>query len=145
MILALDPATQLGYCSDNISGSISFKTKDSCDRIQKFRDWLRGIVKQEGIEMIVYEKPTFGHFNATRVHSHFEAIIMLVAADFGLGYVAISATEIKKWATGGGTAKKDQMIAACVEKLGVTPVDDNMADACWLYDYVTKSGKLKIR
>lgn len=145
MILALDPATQLGYCSKEDSGSINFSQKYANDRVKMFRNWLRDKVEQEGIEMIVYEKPTSGFFQATRIHSHFEAIILLVCADYGLGYLELSAKEIKKWATGKGNAKKEQMMAACIEKLGVVPEDDNMADAIFIYDYVTKSGKLNIQ
>lgn len=144
MILAIDPGTQLGYCSKEDSGSINFGQKYSNDRVKMFRNWLRDTVEQHGIEMIVYEKPTQGFYNATRIHSHFEAIILLVCADYGLGYLELSATEIKKWATGQWNAKKWQMIGACAEKLGITPEDDNHCDAIWIYDYVTKSGKLKI-
>lgn len=144
MILAIDPGTQLGYCLKEDSGSINFACKYMNDRVKKFRNWLRDTVERQGVEMIVYEKPTQGFFTATRIHSHFEAIILLVCADYGLGYLELSAGEIKKWATGKGNAKKPRMIASCVEKLGITPEDDNHCDAIWIYDYVTKSGKLKI-
>lgn len=145
MILAIDPGTQLGFCTEKSSGSVSFARKYSNDRIRAFRDWLSDIVLKEKIKMVVYERPTQGMFMATRIHSHFEAIILLMCSYYGLGYMEVSAAEVKKWATGKGNAKKPQMIEACKERFGITPKDDNECDAMWIYDYATKSGKIEIK
>lgn len=49
---------------------------------------------------------------------------------------------LKKWATGDGHATKAQMVAACKERYGVIPVDDNAADACHLFHYYIRRHRL---
>ena len=140
MLLAIDPATKTGWRTKDASGTMNFAIKKgeaSSARVRKFRDWLVTML-DSGVTFVAYEKPCGGMFEATRVGSQLEAIIMLMCEDYGAGYYGFSAGEIKKHATGKGNAKKDAMIAACVEKLGITTVCDNEADACWIYDLSLK-------
>lgn len=43
---------------------------------------------------------------------------------------------------GDGHATKAQMIAACKNKYGIVPVDDNAADACHLYHYYIRKYRI---
>jgi crossover junction endodeoxyribonuclease RuvC len=53
-------------------------------------------------------------------------------------YSALSPSEIKKHATGKGNAKKDAMIESARKKFpNIEIVDDNHADAIWIYDLAT--------
>lgn len=141
MILALDPATKTGWATKDDSGMEIF-SKDACDRVGEFYRWLINLVLSDDIEMIVYEKPGGANYNGVRSHSQLEGVIMLVAGITGCGFLGLSAGEIKKFATGNGRAKKDEMIQACKEKLGIDPIDDNHADAAWIYDYAINGGIL---
>lgn len=49
---------------------------------------------------------------------------------------------LKKWATGDGHATKTQMVAACKDRYGIVPVDDNAADACHLFYYYIRRHRL---
>jgi Holliday junction resolvasome RuvABC endonuclease subunit len=138
MVLALDPATQLGWATEEESGTISFrtkKTKDAFQRVKLFHDWLEDMVIQNEVTHIIYEKPTMKHFSATRSHSHFEAIIMLVCFDNDITFDYVSASTIKKFATGKGNADKQQMMIAYKAKYKKEPLDDNECDARFLLDY----------
>lgn len=139
MILALDPAGMTGYCDKDKSGVFDCRPKgkeDSADRIIKFRTWLREYLQGSDTEMIVYEKPGGRNYSALRSHSHLECVIMAECADRGLGYLGFSAPEIKKYATGNGNANKAAMMAAASAKWPeIEIIDDNHADALWIYDY----------
>ncbi|MEE9316105.1 MAG: hypothetical protein V3U97_03245, partial [bacterium] len=47
-------------------------------------------------------------------------------------YSDCPSTTLKKFATGKGNAGKPEMIAACKSSYGITPCDDNEADALHL-------------
>lgn len=47
-------------------------------------------------------------------------------------YEGVSVGDIKKRATGNGSASKEMMVEAACAELGVIPSDDNEADALWL-------------
>lgn len=137
MILAIDPAGMTGWCNKDGSGTVDVRPKkgeDMADRILKFRKWVREML--DGIEMVVYEKPGGRNYHPLRCHSHLEAIIMTECVDRGIGFLGLSAAEIKKHATGKGNCNKAAMVAAAKERWpDVDIVDDNQADAMWIYDY----------
>lgn len=138
MILAIDPAIQTGWAIQGKSGTIRFAAdprQQTYQRVQKFRDWLLLTIKEHKIEFIIYEKPTAGHFAATRSHAHFEAVILLVCFDLGLGFNGVSAASLKKFATNKGNSSKSAMMAAYKAKYNTNPIDDNECDARFLLDY----------
>jgi hypothetical protein len=57
-------------------------------------------------------------------------------------YEGIGVGTIKKRATGNGSASKGMMIAAC-GALGITPADDNEADALWLLVLMVEAESLE--
>lgn len=142
MILALDPATKLGWATATQSGTIHFRRsikKNAYERLQHFRDWLVQMIHKHSITHIVYEKPVGGQYLATRSHSHFEGIIMLVCLDHLIEYTYISPGAIKKFATGKGNATKELMMSAYRRKYGKEPLDDNECDARFLHDFFVTS------
>ncbi|MEV7264674.1 crossover junction endodeoxyribonuclease RuvC [Micromonospora aurantiaca] len=50
----------------------------------------------------------------------------------GVRIVVVQPTQVKQFATGSGTADKDDMVAAAREQLGVQVANDNEADGLWL-------------
>ena len=136
-ILALDPAATTGYCTPTASGVWDLKPKSyesNGMKLIKMRASIHEIVQAEGINMIAYEKPSGRHFNGLRSHANFEGVIVSYCEEHDLDYKDFSAGEIKKFATGKGSAKKEDMIKACAEKYGVDPIDDNHADAIHLFN-----------
>ena len=49
-------------------------------------------------------------------------------------YETLSPSQVKKYATGSGTAKKEQMIEAAYNRWNVQ-LTDNEADAAWVAEY----------
>lgn len=135
-ILALDPATTTGYCSEHASGIWEFKLKSyesTGIKFLNFRKKLAELIQAENIDMVVYEKPSGQHFTGVRSHSNFEGVILECCQALETQYITYTSTQIKKFATDKGNAKKPEMIQACKDKYGITPIDDNHADAIHLW------------
>ena len=134
-ILALDIATKTGWCNDTSSGVWDFNIKRGESigmRLIRFRAKLKEMIDLDKPDVIVYELPA-GLFKASiMVASEMIGVLKTLCEDEGIEYAHESATEIKKFATGKGNAKKDVMISKAKE-LGIDEIDDNHADAIHLY------------
>jgi crossover junction endodeoxyribonuclease RuvC len=134
-ILALDPATHCGWATRTAYGvwNLSVK-KDESDgmRLIRLKSKLLEILKTEGIELVVFERPGGLHTNPIMVQSQIQGTIMLVCEENKIQYRAYSSGEIKKFATGKGNANKYAMILAAEKKYGYKGDDDNEADALHL-------------
>ena len=101
-------------------------------RLIRFRAKLKEMIDLDKPDVIVYELPA-GLFKASiMVASEMIGVLKTLCEDEGIEYAHESATEIKKFATGKGNAKKDVMISKAKE-LGIDVIDDNHADAIHLY------------
>lgn len=140
-ILALDPATLTGYCFGDTKpishGTWDFKLKSYESTGLKFLRLSKHLEElnynADGIDLIAYEKPSGQHFTGVRSHANFEGVILKVCEFYGINYKAYTASEIKRFATGKGNAKKAQMIEACTTNYNIKPEDDNHADALHLW------------
>ena len=73
------------------------------------------------------------------VQAELHGVLKSLCEELNIDYRAFSASEIKKFATGKGNAKKTAMIEAAQEKLGLIGDDDNEADAMWIYQVMKSS------
>ncbi len=143
MILALDLATLTGYAvgGDGFpprGGTINLKpAKGETDAVRFLRltQHLKRIIKEHEITEIYFEKVDFivstrqGH-----LWGGYWSYLLGVAHANKLTCTGINVKKLKKYATGNGNAKKEQMIQAAIAK-GWRPQDDNEADALWILDY----------
>lgn len=134
-ILALDPATHCGYAiSRELYGvwDLTPKRDESIGmRLIRLRSKLKEMITNEGINLVVFERPGGRHRGALIVHSELQGQIKVVCEDHQIPYRGYSSQEIKKYATGKGNAGKPAMIAAAQKKLGYQGENDNEADALW--------------
>jgi hypothetical protein len=63
------------------------------------------------------------------------------AAEIGAELMPVHTGSLKKWATGKGNASKEEMMAVAVGH-GITPVDDNEADAFLLLSMAAQQLKV---
>jgi|SRR5215217_361902 len=138
-ILAIDQASNCGWASKNASGVWNFNTRkdeSSGMKMLRFRAKLKEVCALEEINLVVYERVA-GFHKAAIIHAaKMVAIIESFCEENGIEYKAVSATEVKKYATGKGNANKEKMIEAARLKLGYEGNDDNEADALWIYQLV---------
>lgn len=146
-VLALDIATHTGYFSMHEAGTWNFtesKRRNGNKLHGAFRTMLLAFIRRYGIRQIVAEDVCVNrHFYDMRRLSELRGILLEVCDELDLPEPEfVNVTTLKKWATGDARATKAQMIDACKHKYGVTPFDDNVADACHLYYYYLRKHRL---
>ena len=136
-ILAIDPATQLGYAYTKgkgiKSGTESFhnnKWDSAGARFLKFRAWLLLLPKPD---VVAYESVE-SHSSTYAAHAYggYISILQSFCDEHRIEYTGYPVGTIKKAWTGKGSAGKDAMIKAARER-GFNPKDDNEADALAIY------------
>lgn len=143
-ILALDPAAKTGWAtSDGRHGVwILQKGKSSAERLSTLR---YHIIEEAGftaLQLIAYEDASFGSRNPAvqALHNELRGVIKLVAHDLDIPSVGYKPAAIKKYATGSGSSKKDQMIRAAKTLLNIETTDDNVADALFILEFAKRYG-----
>ena len=137
-ILALDVATKTGWRTATASGVWDFTLKrdeSSGMRLIRFKSKLKEIFELENIGIVSFERTAGRHKAAIIVQSELHGVLKSFCEENKIQYIAYSAKEIKKHATGNGNASKDAMIKEAERRKRLPVVDDNEADAYLLYDY----------
>lgn len=136
-ILALDQASHCGWCcGDNDYGVWDFTTrKDESQGMKglRFRAKLKEVIELAGINTIIYERVAGQHANSIIHAAKMVSVIETTCEELGVNYASVSASEVKKFATGKGNAGKPAMIKAAQERFGYEGNDDNVADAIHIY------------
>lgn len=142
MILGLDLATKCGYALGDGSkkrakyGTLDFqnsKYDGAGVRFVKFGNWLHNTLVDNTVKLVVYEGVrSHSAVDAAHVYGGWVAMLQTVCEDLAVPYTAFGVTEIKKYWTGKGNAKKEDMIEAA-RNMGYDPPDDNAADALAIY------------
>jgi Holliday junction resolvasome RuvABC endonuclease subunit len=149
-ILAIDPATNCGWALE-VDGKLtfgcwSFKVRNGTSPGMKwvhFENMFIETIKIYNINLVAFELPAATmHAGATIHHSKMNGIMEKVCASMEIEYLSFATSEIKKFATGKGNAKKDEMIKAAKDSLGYEGDNDNEADALWILN-LAKSNLIK--
>ena len=146
-VLALDIATHTGYFSVHEAGTWNFteSRRRNGNRMHgAFRTVLVSFIRAHGIRRVVTEDVSVNrYFYDMRRLSELRGILIEVCDSLGLPEPEfVNPAVLKKWATGNGHATKAQRVAACKERYGIIPVDDNAADACHLFHYYIRRHRL---
>lgn len=140
-LLALDLATNTGWCTRSASGVWDLtprKSESKGMRLIKLKASLSETCRVESINLIVFEGAvTYGKF-PNHVGVELQGVLKLFCEENGIEYKSYMPTEIKKFATGKGNAKKEAMIEAAQTTYGMQGKDDNQADAICLYHLAKK-------
>lgn len=139
-ILALDIATNTGWKTKTASGVWNLKPnrgESEGMRVVRFKSKVKELITLENIDLISYERPAGMHKASIMVASEMVGVLKDLCIELNIDLACYSASEIKKFATGKGNAKKDAMIDAA-KQLGFNPKDDNEADAIHLYNLTVK-------
>jgi len=137
-VLAIDQASNCGWCTKNAYGVWDFNTRkdeSSGMKMLRFRAKLTEVCQIESINLIVYERVAGQHANSIIHAAKMVAMIETFCEENNINYKAVSAGEVKRFATGKGNCDKKAMIASAKEKHGYTGNDDNEADAIWIYHH----------
>lgn len=143
----MDIATHTGYFSVHEAGTWNFteSRRRNGNRMHgAFRTVLVSFIRAHSIRRVVTEDVSVNrYFYDMRRLSELRGILIEVCDSLGLPEPEfVNPAVLKKWATGNGHATKAQMVAACKERYGIIPVDDNAADACHLFHYYIRRHRL---
>ena len=106
-------------------------------RFLRFRRWLNEVAAAHGpLTQVAFEEVRrHAATDAAHVYGGLMATLTAWCEENGVPYQGIPVGTIKKHWTGKGNANKDAMIEASRSR-GLSPADDNEADAQALFDYV---------
>ena len=132
-ILALDQGILTGWAFTHSNrtcyGSKRFCRPKGCDGsiYHDFERWLGHKVRAVAPELIVFETPIFRGKHSVFLCG-FASLIKLVAFRHDIPVLEVNISTVKKFASGKGNAKKEEMILA-IKKRGYAPADDHQADS----------------
>ena len=146
-VLALDLATNTGYCSAHGSGSWCFiesKARNDNKQHGALRDTLIGFIRKWDIRQVVAEDVNVNnHFTDMRKLAEFRGILLEVCDTLNMPEPEfVNVSTLKKWATGNGRATKLDMVHACVTRYNYRPGNDDEADAMHLYHYYLRKHRI---
>lgn len=156
-LLALDVATNTGWCDSTSSGCWDFTVKKSkrnpqhpYSKLHNFKTTLEKYLDEHPeVDTIISERVSGLFKNALISLGAMLGIVQLVCFERNLNHVEYVSTELKKWQTGKGNASKSEMVKSVQQKYSVTATDDNQCDAIVLYYYhiykTQNKGKLSIK
>jgi len=132
-ILALDLGTKTGFAilfGDTIkSGTKKLSKKTFGSRFAEFRSWLKKVIVQNKIDIVYFERVRrHAGTEAAHVFGGFMYTLAGLCDELNIKCQGLPVGGIKKFLTGKGNAKKEEMVAAAVNQ-GFDPIDDNEADA----------------
>lgn len=145
-VLALDLAGVVGWAKitspwdDLTSGAWDNSKGPLGARLLRLFSWLEVAVDQRWL--VVWERPMPRGQRSSSVLVGYATVATLVCERVGASYADVPIGTLKKHATGSGSAKKPQMIAAANARWGLSlgPEDEDEADAlcvlAWAEDHV---------
>lgn len=150
MILALDVASKCGWCLWNEGKVIESGTEDFTKQrgesngmlFIKFRRWLNYMLKGSRVSLVIYEQAHHRGGHATEIGVNLTGRVQEVCADLSIEYTTVHSGTLKKWATGSGSADKQEMMVAATRILGRKPIDDDEADAVMMAAYASEKYEL---
>lgn len=96
------------------------------------------------VEVVAIEGFAFNNHNTLVTLSEISTLIKSALLDLGIPWWEVPPTVLKKWVTGKGNAKKEDMAAAVKERWGYVPTEkkgDDLVDSyalaklCWMLEH----------
>ena len=141
-ILALDIATKTWWATEHASGTWNLSKwpwESFGMKVIRLRANVKEIIEAENIKVVYYERPAGFHKSAIIHEAQLIGALIALFEELWVEYTSFSPSEIKKHATWKGTANKEKMILEAKKKwINLEIVDDNHADALWIYDLAKK-------
>lgn len=101
------------------------------ERLHWLDKTIRGILEPYSYipTLVAIEGYAFGSFSGRERLGEWGGVLRLMLFRIGLPFVEIPPSTLKKYVTGKGNSKKNQMLLSVFKKWGITCEDDNQSDA----------------
>lgn len=100
------------------------------DRLRFLRDGIVAAVRDA--DHVIVEGPAYNRPQGMHALGQLAGVIYLALDAAGLRWTLVAPSVVKKYATGRGTATKNEVLVAAVKRLGYDGSSDDEADALWL-------------
>lgn len=148
-ILAIDPATRTGWALASKTVDTPWKIVESGTwnlaakklqnpsiRFLNLRRHLSSLADRHAIDNLVYENPGSLHGHARKILPGLQAIIESWCLENGVNWSVVRPGPVKKFATGSGTAQKEEMLTAARLKWPEIEIKyHDHADALWILSW----------
>lgn len=140
-ILGLDPAARCGWSLSTGQHGVweitSKSDKHPGRRLERLRKFIYKSHREHRLQVIATEDAAFGsnNLNTAAMHNELRGVIKLAAAELELRVILVKPSQLKKWLTGHGAAKKQDMINSIRVRYGIHVCDDNIADAIAVMEF----------
>ncbi len=140
-VIGIDQSyTGFAYSIEAVSLKKAFpatKYRGPEDRLWHIRKWFRGWLNEQiggdsrSVDLIVMEGYANGAKNGREIAGELGGVVKLAIMDEWSGQppLIVPPTSLKKFVTGKGVAKKNEMLLGVYKRWGVEFADDNQADA----------------
>lgn len=152
VFIGIDPSlTATGICVLDQAGAeilrVTFgeKTKRGVERLDAMDLYLHQFMARWRAvpALVAVEGYSFGSFSGRERLGEWGGVLRLCLHRLDFPYVEVPPTTLKKFVTGAGNAKKNQMLLGVYKKWGVTCADDNEADSYALAQFIRTGQVLK--
>ena len=104
------------------------------ERLTRADRWTNETLNGMPVGVVVMEGYSFGSKDGTAFNrAEIRGVIRCACIRLGVPVVEVSPKTIKMFGTGKGNANKTEMLVAARDRLGYQGIDDNEADALWLW------------
>lgn len=134
-VLGLDISTHCGAVlldGDQVlySGVAHYKPMaNRFDRWALYKQWLATLLESHDVTLASIEGYGFSNSHTLATLVELGTVLRMCAVEMGVSYIEVAPTSLKKFSTGKGNARKNQMMLAVYKRWGFETVDDNIADA----------------
>lgn len=144
MILAIDPGSSCGFAIGRlgdppVSGVWQLapaRGESPGMRYVRLRAHLNKMLEAyPQLALVAYEAAHHRGAAATEYAIGCSTLIQTWCADHNLQHSSVHSATLKKWATGRGNAKKDEMLRLGRGRFTPTTQTDDEVDALWILDY----------
>jgi Holliday junction resolvasome RuvABC endonuclease subunit len=122
--------TSTGTAINGATGRVHFKER-GYERLALIRDAILGIVLVHQPAIVVAEGYSFGSPQQAHYIGELGGVVRLALWEHGIPFAVVPPTCLKKFATGKGNAKKDEVLAAAIRTFGFAGCQNDEADA-WI-------------
>ena len=134
--------TSTGYCLMNqeggilASGKLTPKKLSGVERLKFIQDGINSVLRCYDLSEVFLEGYAFAaHMAYAHEIGELTGVIKMLLHSMGVPFRSVGPTSLKKFVTGRGNAKKNEMLLAIYKKWGIEFKDDNEADSYALAKY----------
>jgi Holliday junction resolvasome RuvABC endonuclease subunit len=105
-------------------------------KLERWNARMRSIFSENNYEVVAFERvQSHSSVYASQLYGALMGVLYAVSCEHNARVIPCAVQSVKRHATGKGNARKAKMMEFAEGKFGVKVIDDNHADALWIWDF----------